>query len=267
VDWLILGALTGGAAILGLSRLGRRTAQVAVADASGMSPVGDLTHVSPRLQQTALWHLADGGFERRAVHGVSARATEDVDVTAFDLETLRERRGEWAWLPIEPPFRVGGLVSVVVCELSRELPHLLFKRAGRGDDLRDDHVLERAMSPAKLARDGLGLPRSYAAELPAALPPAPLAIRMPELWHAYGHDADQAGALVAGGLGDALALAGRRDLVVELLGPLVVVYPAAHEVFGADALADLTEAALAIVDGVIAASRPAAPRGLEPRTA
>jgi hypothetical protein len=51
----------------------------------------------------------------------------------------------------------------------------------------------------------------------------------------------------------ALARADRRDLVVELIDRIVVVYPAARDVVGADAFADLTSTALAIVDGVRAA--------------
>src|SRR6202012_4338740 len=95
----------------------------------------DLSHISPALQRTALWSLAEGGFERRVVHNVIARNGIDISVTAFDLETLRERRGEWAWLPVDPPFRIGGVVSVVICELDRSFPHPLLKRAGRGDQL------------------------------------------------------------------------------------------------------------------------------------
>src|SRR5204863_484516 len=81
------------------------------------------------------WSLAEGGFEGRVVHGALSRGRHDLDVTAFDLETLRERRGEWAYLPVEPPFRIAGTVSIVVCEVDRAFPHVLFKRAGRGDDL------------------------------------------------------------------------------------------------------------------------------------
>jgi hypothetical protein len=262
VEWYFLGGIAMAFAFLATRGAVRRRSQEAAADAAGLVPVGDLTHLPAALQETALWRLADGGFERRAVHGVVSRGPEDVDVTAFDLETLRERRGEWAYLPVEPPFRIGGVVSVVACEIDRAFPHVLLKRAGRGDDNADDDLLERAASIAKVARDGLGIPRSYPAELPPTLAPAPLDLALPGQWRAYG-DRAALEALLGAGLGPSLERAGRRDLVVELLGPLVVVYPAASDVIGADAFADLTSTALLVVDGVLASSPRLSPRGVE----
>jgi hypothetical protein len=241
-------------------QLSQRRSTSQAASASGLAPVADLTHLPHALQQTALWALAEGGFERRAVHGVVPRGARDVDVTAFDLETLRERRGEWAWLPVEPPFRIGGVVSIVVCEHDRAFPHVLLKRAGRGDAMVDDAITERLVHVAKAARDGLGLARAYAAELPPTLDRTPLALELPDDWRAYGSVESEAAlkTLLAAGLDAALVRAGRRDLVIELIERLVVVYPAARDVVGADAFADLTATALAIVDGVMAtdASRP-----------
>jgi hypothetical protein len=260
-DLWFLGGVAAGAAWLASRRVVRRKAQASAADASGLSPVADLSHISPALQKTALWSLADGGFERRVVHGVLARGTHDVDVTAFDMETLRERRGEWAWLPVEPPFRIGPVVSVVACEMDRAFPHALFKHAGRGDEMHDDDHIERAGSVAKTVRDGLGMPRSYAAELPA-LPTTPLALALPEGWRAYSHAADAIAQLANGGFGAVLARAARRDLVIELIDSLVIVYPAARDVVGADAFADLTATALVVVDGVLAASPALTPRGV-----
>jgi len=262
VDWYFLGGLAAGAAFLASRGKLRRQQQEAAADASGLVPVGDLTHLPPTLQRSALWALAEGGFEERIVHGVMSRGGEDVDVTAFDLETLRERRGEWAYLPVEPPFRIAGTVSVVVCEVDRAFPHVLWKRAGRGDDLAGDNMIERAGSIAKLARGGLGMPSSYPAELPSALSPTALGVKLPEHWRVYG-DPVAVTALCAAGFGATLDQAGRRDLVIELLDQLVIIYPAARDVVGADAFADLTATALAIVDGVLACSPMLSPRGVE----
>jgi len=248
VDWLILGILGGGtAAYAGLARA-RGRQQLAAASSSGLEPAADLSHLPAALQRTALWSLAEGGFERRVVRGVVARAGADIAVTAFDLETLRERRGEWAWLPVEPPFRIGGVVSVVVCELDRTFPQTLLKRAGRGDALADDPVFGRTNAAVKTLRDLLRLERSHAAELPPALGPEPLALELPEHWRAYGGAFDPA--LAEPAVHAALAHAQRRDLVVELVDSLVVVYPAALDVSGADAFADLIETSLAIVDAL-----------------
>lgn len=260
--WSLFALLGAGVGFLVARGAFRRSHQHAAAEASGLSPVSDLSHLPEALQHTALWTLSDGGFERRVVHGVLSRNAHDIDVTAFDFETLRERRGEWAFLPVEPPFRIGGQVSVVVCEVDRAFPHLLLKRAGVGDELRPDDVIERTGHLAKAARTGLGLPHAYAAELPATLAKAPLATPLPEHWRAYG-DATLLAELVTAGLGGVLAQAGRRDLVVELLGSLIIVYPAARDVVGPDAFADLTSTALALTDGVLASSPALSPRGVE----
>lgn len=261
-DWYFFGGLAAGAAFLMSRGTLRRRHQEAAADASGLVPVGDLTHLPPSLQRSALWALAEGGFETRVVHGALSRGKHDLDVTAFDLETLRERRGEWAYLPIEPPFRIGGTVSIVVCEVDRVFPHVLFKREGRGDDLFDDDIADRATSIAKLARGGLGMPSSYPAELPRTLPVTALDVTLPENWRVYG-DRVAVTELCAAGFGATLDNAGRRDLVIELLDALVIIYPAARDVVGADAFADLTSTALAIVDGVLACSPALSPRGVE----
>ncbi|HEY0191404.1 MAG TPA: hypothetical protein VGC42_09815 [Kofleriaceae bacterium] len=261
-DWYLLGGLAAGAAYLASRSPLRRRQQQSAANAAGLAPVADLSHLPSSLQRSALWAMAEGGFESRVVHGVLPRGASDIDVTAFDLETLRERRGEWAYLPVVPPFRIGGTVSIVVCEVSRAFPHVLFKRAGRGDQLEGDDAVARATSIAKLARGGLGLASSYPSELPRALPTAPLAIELPAQWRAYG-DRTTAQALLAGGVGAVLERAGRRDLVVEVIDQLVIVYPAARDVIGADAFGDLTTTALAITDGILAGSRKASPRGIE----
>jgi hypothetical protein len=261
-DWYLLGGLAASAAYLLSRGKFRRRHQEAAADAAGLVAVGGLTHLPRSLQRTALWSLAEGGFEGRVVHGALSRGRHDLDVTAFDLETLRERRGEWAYLPVEPPFRIGGTVSVVVCEVDRQFPHALFKRQGRGDDLLADDLVERASSIAKLARSGLGMPSSYAAELPRTLPAAALGVALPEHWRVYG-DPVVVTSLLSAGFGATLETAGRRDLVIELLDALVVVYPAARDVVGADAFGDLTTTALAIVDGVLACSPGVSPRGIE----
>ncbi len=265
MDWLFYGGVAAGAAFLaGRVVLGKKRTQAA-ADASGLVPVRDLSHIPQALQRTALWSLAEGGFESRVVHGVISKGAEDVDVTAFDLETLRERRGEWAFLPVEPPFRIAGTVSIVVCEIDRAFPHLVLKRAGHGDDMADDTALERSASIAKLARGGLGMARSHPAEMPPALGDKPLDVALAPSWRAYGKDALVLSDLVASGLNEALKRADRRDLVIELIDGLVVVYPAARDVDGADAFADLTTTALTVVEGVMAASPRLTPRGLEPQ--
>ena len=266
MNWFFIGGLAGLAALLAGRGMFRRANQSSAARAAGLEPLGDLTHIPPSLQKTALWALADGGFERRVVGGIVSRGGADVTVTAFDLETLRERRGEWAWLPIEPPFRIAPVVSVVVCDVERAFPHILLKRVGQGDQMTDDNLIERIGSLPKLARDGLGLARSYPAELPKPLPEKPITIGMPPGWRGYTRTPDLLGQLLSSGLATALEQANRRDLVVELLDRLVVVYPAARDVVGPDQFADLTSTALQLVDGILAASPAMTPRGIDVTT-
>jgi hypothetical protein len=265
-DWYLIGGLAAGAMWLVSRGTFRRRNQEAAADASGLVPVTGLAHLPSSLQRSALWSLAEGGFETRVVHGALSRGKHDLEVTAFDLETLRERRGEWAYLPVDPPFRIGGTISVVVCEVDRLFPHVLFKREGRGDELLEDDLLDRGTSITKLARGGLGMPSSYPAEMPGKLSATPLDVKLPEHWRVYG-DAVAVIDLLASGFATTLETAGRRDLVVELLERLVIVYPAARDVIGADAFADLTATALAIVDGLLASTPALSPRGVESRGA
>ena len=251
--WRLIGGLAAGATALVGRAIVRRQHQGSAARAAGLHPAHDLSHLPEALQRTALWCLSDGGFEQRVVRGTISRDAGDVTVTAFDLETLRERRGEWAWLPVEPPFRIAGTVSIAVCEVARDLPHVLLKRAGVGDELADDDHLQRLGHIAKSVRDGLGVARSYPSELPPSLSTT-AAAGLPEHWRAYTSDPAALAALLDSGLRTALVHTTRRDLVVELIGPLVVAYPAAHAAEGADALADLTETALALADAVLAAT-------------
>ena len=258
MHWPIL-ALLGAASLFLGSRLAARKRHGAAARSAQLDPIDDLSHLPQALQRTALWTLADGGFESRVVHGVVVRDGTDLSITAFDLETLRSRRGEWAFLPVDRPFRIGGTVSVVICEIDRVFPHVLCKRAGRGDDLNGDDLLQHATSITRLVRDGLGVARSYPAELPDTLPHAALEIALPENWRAYGRVADPALSTVS--FQSALEHAGRRDLVIELLDSIVVIYPAERELAGPDALADLASSALVIVDAIRVAA--VTPRGVE----
>lgn len=246
MDWLIYGVLAGGGAALAGTRWLRTSRQHAVAQASGLSPIGDLSHLPSSLQRTALWSIAEGGFERQVVHGVQRREGTDVEITAFELETLRSRRGAWAYLPVEPPFRLGDVISVVVCELHRSLPHTLLKRTGRGDQMHDDGLGEIAQSLTRLTRIALRADRREAAELPPGLSVEPMAVALPEQWRAYGTDPSVVTRTVA----VALERTHRRDLVIELIDSLLVVYPAARTVVGADPMADLVTSALALVEAM-----------------
>jgi hypothetical protein len=142
------------------------------------------------------------------------------------------------------------------------MPHCLLKRSGHGDAMADDDGFER-IRITKLARDGLGLARSYAAELPAALADRPVVAGLADNWRAYAGDSALLEELIKAGFNQTLARVDRRDLVIELIDDLAVVYPAASDVTDADAFADLTSTALLVVESVLACSPRIAPRGVE----
>jgi hypothetical protein len=270
IDWLFAGVLGAGSAFLGGRYLLRRGHQAQAAHAAGLEPVRDLAHLPQTLQRTALWSLADGGFERRVIHGVMRRDAGEVDVTAFDLETLRERRGEWAWLPVDEPFRIGDVVSVVACVVDRIFPHVLFKHAGGGDNPRAPSLLDGGipMHPGdnrgmKLARDILRVGKSYEADRPPGIPAERTAITLPGQWRVYTTSPDYLRPLLDLGFSRALEATLVRDLVIEILDDLVLIYPAQRDVVGADALADLTSVALRLVDGILDGTRPLTARGLQ----
>jgi hypothetical protein len=215
----------GGFAALAVGALMRRRARDEAAAATGLA-AADLSHLPETLQRTALWRLADGGFESGVLAGTMHRGALDVEVTAFELETLRERRGEWAYLPIATPFRIDGVVRVVVFRLARRFPHVLLKRAGVADKLPGRTGFERTVNAAAAARVALGQREGVPAELPDTLPEAPLAVKLPEGWRGHSADPVFSAAVARDPVSTTLAEEGANDQVVELLDDLVVIYHA-----------------------------------------
>lgn len=201
------------------------------------------------------------------LRGTISRAAADVEVTAFDLETLRERRGEWAYLPVEQPFRIRGVVTVVACELPGPLPHVVCKHAGRGDDLRPDDWVERETSVTKGARDVLGLASQQAAELPDGLPTVARPIAGAADWRAYVGDELLFNELMRGGLAAALAKMQMRDLVIEVVDHLLLAYPATRDALGVSGFGELCTAAASATATVRRVLAGRSPRGEEPRGA
>jgi hypothetical protein len=264
MDWSFFAFLAGGIGILLWRNRNEAMQRDERGDAMGLAPARDLTHLPEGLAASALWRLSDGGFERRLLRGTISRGPADVEVTSFDLETLRERRGEWAFLPVEQPFRIRGVVTVVVCELPGPLPHLVLKRQGRGDELNPDDWLERETSMTKGTRTLLGLPMQHAAELPEGLATVARPVSGAPDWRAYVGDEVLFQELLRGGLGEVLGKLELRDLVLEVVGHLLVAYPATRDALGLAGFRELCAAAAsaAVVVRRVLAGR--SPRGEEP---
>jgi hypothetical protein len=218
-------AVAGGFAALAFGAWMRRRDRDEAAAIAGLEPA-DLAHLPACLQDTALWRLAEGGFESGGLVGVVHRGSSDIEVTAFELETLRERRGEWAFLPVVPPFRLDGVVRVAAFRVARRFPHLLLKRSGPADVLPERTAFEQLTNEAAAVRVVLGLPEGVPAERPATLPPTPLVVRLPEGWRAYSADPVFAAELLKEPLFTTLAEEGSADEVVELIEDLIVIYHA-----------------------------------------
>jgi hypothetical protein len=261
MDWSFFAFLAGGLGLWWWRAQNATRQREERGAATGLEAAGDLTHLPPGLTKSALWQLSDGGFESRVLRGTISRATEDLEVTAFDLETLRERRGEWAFLPVERPFRIRGVVTVAVCELPGPLPHLLCKHEGRGDDMRTDDWLERETSVTKGARDALGLEHQQEADLPAGLTKTVRSVSGAASWRAYAGDELWFTEVMRGGLAAALGKISMRDLVIEVVDHTLLAYPATRDALEASGFAELCEAATAAAAAVKRARSASSLRG------
>ena len=224
-DIAFLVGVGGGFAALVVGALMKKRARDQAMETTGLAP-SDLSHLPESLQRTALWRMAEGGFESGTLSGQVQRGAHDVEVTVFELETLRERRGEWAFLPVTPPFQLDGHVRVAIFRLPRRFPHTVLKRSGPADELPERTGFERASNLAAAVRLGFGVAEGVPAEMPPGLPTAPLDLRLPEGWRAYGTDAVFAGELAREPLLGTLADEGSVDEVIELVDDMIVIYQA-----------------------------------------
>lgn len=277
VDWMFWSFIAAGAGVLALAARQRAAATAARSTRLGMTARPDLTEVPSELQRTALWTLTEGGTERGVVGGVLSLAAHDVEITCFDLAEHRRLRLEWAWLDVATPFRLHTPLTIVACRIPRQLPHLLIKRAGPADTIapRDVEQAPRAAvgAPAMVDAIALGAAAHAARALtevkdmaeapPTSLGRAALTLSLPPGWRAWGPPAPSeddrrlAGALVGDG-----ALAPDHELVIETLGPLIVVYVASGGPLAGAPLDDVVDAAIAVCERALAQTPVLGPRGV-----
>jgi len=280
VDWLFFAIMGGGVGVLAAAARQRAIATRRRTARLGMSARPDLVRVPSELQRTALWAITEGGTERSVVGGALSLATHDVDVTCFDLEDLRRKRFEWAWLDVAAPFRLHTPLSVVACTVPRALPHLLIKRAGPADRIEPREHEQARRAPGAAAPGDLidAVTTGLASRAALALadfrssgePPPPTLARdtldapLPDGWRAWaGADPTDETRRLVTAIGDGLEHDARdRELVVETLGPLVVVYVASGGPLGEGALEDLVDAAVGACERVLAATPDLGPRGV-----
>jgi hypothetical protein len=253
--YLIIGILAGFAVLFGRDHV-RRRRQLEAAERRGLAPGhAGLSELSARLQETVLFAVGDGGHERGVLVGeldvlvllgsgatsIETAGVEAADqaggtpeapapmtapMTVFDFRFQRDIRGEWAFLETEPRFRIFSPLTVVAFELPVELPHLLIKRRGQAEKIAEEGW-ERYKSAADLVRDISAVDRALPVDVPATLPKRPMdpATPMPD-YLIWAQRPEHARALIDQLLAEQLAAPGvaGRELVIELLGPLMLVY-------------------------------------------
>lgn len=226
--YFIFGVLAGFVVLFGRDRL-RRWRQMDAAERRGLAPGhAGLSQLSPRLQETVLFAVGDGGYERNVLVGTLDEVSDSmaVSMTVFDFRFQRDIRGEWAFLETEPCFRIFSPLTVVAFELPVELPHLLIKRRGPAEKIAEERW-ERYKSAADMVRDMSAIERALAVDVPATLPKRPMdpAAPLPD-YLIWAEQPEHARALIDQTLAAQLAAPGvaGRELLIELLGPLVLVY-------------------------------------------
>lgn len=189
-----------------------------------------LREAPSELQQSVLFLVSDGGHERDVLTGDLLLAEEHVGFIGFDMAFQRDVRGEWAFLATDPPFRLFSPATVLLYQLPREFAHLVVKRCGRADAIGDE-ISELYKSFASVAREMSIIDRVIAVPPPPSIGRTPM--ELPALaaeYRVWGADAAEARAILTEETARYLQslAAGGRELVIELLGSIMLVYCASE---------------------------------------
>jgi hypothetical protein len=138
---------------------------------------------------------------------------------------------------------------------------VLAKRAGRADAVADDATDMRSL--AALVRESMALGRALAADRPPTLPIE--AVEAGPSWRMWAADPALARRIIDASVIDAVAqrLPG-CELVIELLGGLVLLYPASGGVLAEAELRPAIELAELVCERALAATPRVDPRGVVP---
>lgn len=260
--------LIGGFSFLFAQRRYRAVRRKALAARGGLSYRSrGLESLPPELQRSVLFRVAGGGHERDVIAATPVLAEETVDFTVFDLELQRDVRGEWAYLDVDQPFRISGPTTVLAYELPARCAHLVLKRAGPADGT-EERPLDRYESIAHAARDVSALQRVIPVE-PGELGRATTDRFGPDdRWRLWAADRDQARRLLTPAMRAYLLspASGTRELVIEVIGSLVLCYPASGGSLSQAEVLALRAFADELVSQLLRALAPAPSRGYVPAT-
>lgn len=224
-----------------------------------------LEELPVELQETVLFTTADGGHERDVMSGNQVIADVGVPVHIFTFRFQRDVRGETAVMMLRPPFRLTSPTTVISYQLPRAFPHIVIKRCGRADDIRE--LLDDApRNLTAVAREASGIDRIITVDPPAGLDRAPLTVaHLGDDYRVWTAGPEIAGELLDRATCDYLrsAAAGEGEWVIELLGPLLLVYDATDGALGDDDVLAMAEFTDELCRRILRASQPLTPRGVE----
>lgn len=259
--------LIGGFSFLYAQRRYRAVRRKALAARGGLSyRTRGLEDLPAELQQSVLFRIAGGGHERDVIGARPVLAEESVPFTAFDFDLHRDVRGEWAYLDVDRPFRIHGPTSVLAYELPVRCAHVVIKRAGPADVI-EDQPAERYRSIAHSARDLSALDHAAAVEA-GDLAEDSEGFGPGDRWRVWVADPEQARSVLTPRLRGYLIspASGERELVIELVGRLALLYPASGGPLEQSELVSMQAFGDELVTQVVRALAPAARRGYVPAT-
>ena len=225
-----------------------------------------LADLPAQLQATVLFAIADGGHEHDVVSGNLNIGEDSVPFSSFEFAFQRDVRGEWAYLTTDPPFRLSSPVTVLAYQLPREFAHHLVKRRGISEKLADGDG-EIYKSVASVAREASGIERAVAVPPPATLVNAGGPKHSATISRDYliwAESPEQAASVLPAPTIAFLEseAAGDKELVVELLGPLLLIYCASAAALSeADSMA-MSSFADELCRRILASTAPYGPRGV-----
>lgn len=225
IELNLIAAVAGGFGLLMWRNRKRHARRQRQADARGLvHRERDLSDLTPELIHSVLFQVADGGHERDIISGDVELGPHEVHFTQFDFEFQRDVRGEWAYLETTPPFRLMSPTTVLAYRVPVELPHLLLKRRGRAETVRDQD-LEVAKSIASFTRDITAIDRAVGVRPPDSIGRDPIDVPGLEDYLAFSTD-ERARDLIDDDLVAFLQSleSGGGELVLELVGHLMLLY-------------------------------------------
>lgn len=262
---LILVIAVGTVALATRQRLRARTKHVLARETGLRYSRRGLQGLPPELADTVLMRAGDGGHEDHVLQGSPQLDDESVPVSVFDFRFQRAVRGETAVMMTRPPFRFDSPTVVIAYQLHRHFGHMLIKRRGRGDDL------AMALRPpgdfAGVAREASGIDRVISVPAPRGLDGEAQSVAQLDGWRVWTASAEQAAELLSPEVCALLSspASGSREWVVELLGPLLLVYCAQNGNLDAAESYSMKTFTDELCRRIARATRPLSPRGVEHR--